>query len=152
NAVFLPGTFFTLLCTLIAMLALNARLALASFLVLPLMALTTLRFASRARAAFRDVRKTTGEVTATLQEEITGVREAQAFNRAEINIKRFRQQTLANRNANVQAVGITSAFTPAFDVLSTLGSAIVIGYGAILEMKGAITIGLLVAFLIYVQR
>jgi ATP-binding cassette subfamily B protein/subfamily B ATP-binding cassette protein MsbA len=149
---FLPGLLFGLIGTLIAMLMLNARLALASFVMLVPMVITTAYFARRARKAFRAARKTTGDVTARLQEEIVGVREAQAFNRVEINIKRFREQAIANRNANVQAVGIASAFSPTFDVLSTLGIAIVIGYGASLVIEGYMTVGLLAAFLLYVQR
>src|ERR1051325_4796089 len=149
---FLPGILFGLIGTLIAMLILNMRLALASFVMLVPMVITTAYFARRAREAFRAARKTTGDVTARLQEEIVGVREAQAFNRVEINIKRFREQAIANRNANVQAVGIASAFSPTFDVLSTLGIAIVIGYGATLVIQGYLTVGLLAAFLLYVQR
>jgi ATP-binding cassette subfamily B protein/subfamily B ATP-binding cassette protein MsbA len=149
---FLPGILFGLIGTLVAMLMLNTRLALASFVMLIPMVITTAYFARRAREAFRTARKTTGDVTARLQEEIVGVREAQAFNRIELNIKRFREQVIANRNANVQAVGIASAFSPTFDVLSTLGIAIVIGYGTSLVIQGSMTVGLLAAFLLYVQR
>jgi ATP-binding cassette subfamily B protein/subfamily B ATP-binding cassette protein MsbA len=81
-----------------------------------------------------------------------GVREAQAFNRTEQNIARFRRRNAANRDANVQAVGITSAFSPAIDVLSTLATAIVIGYGGYLVYENRLTVGLLAAFLIYVQQ
>src|SRR5207244_832749 len=74
------------------------------------------------------------------------------FNRAEENIARFRARNAANRDANIQAVAITSAFSPAIDVLSTLATAIVIGYGGYLVFQGALTVGLLAAFLIYVQQ
>jgi ATP-binding cassette, subfamily B, multidrug efflux pump len=91
-------------------------------------------------------------VTAGLQEEIVGVREAQAFNRTEANIARFRERNAANRVANVQAVAITSAFAPTIDVLSTLATAVVIGFGGYLVVTGNLTVGLLTAFLIYVQQ
>jgi ATP-binding cassette subfamily B protein/subfamily B ATP-binding cassette protein MsbA len=93
-----------------------------------------------------------GDVNADLQEEIGGVREAQAFNRTERNIERFRGRNAANRNANVTAVGITSAFSPAMDLLSTLSMALVIGYGGYLVSNGSLTVGLLASFLIYVQQ
>jgi ATP-binding cassette subfamily B multidrug efflux pump len=148
----LIGSLFGLLGIVVAMLVLNLELALVSFTIIPVMLLTTAFLARRARQAFRTTRETTGDVTAELQEEIVGVREAQAFNRTEANIASFRAANRANRNANVQAVGITSAFAPAMDVLSTLATAIVIGYGSYLVFSGALTVGLLAAFLIYVQQ
>jgi ATP-binding cassette, subfamily B, multidrug efflux pump len=93
-----------------------------------------------------------GDVTAELQEEIVGVREAQAFNRTETNIARFRARNAANRDANIQAVAITSAFSPTIDVLSTLATTIVIGFGAYLVFENSLTVGVLTAFLIYVQQ
>ncbi len=148
----LLGSLFGLIGILVAMLALNVPLALASFTVIPAMLLTTAFFAARARAAFRRTRETVGDVTADIQEEIVGVREAQAFNRTQANIDRFRTRNAANRDANVQAVGITSAFSPSIDVLSTLATALVIGYGGWLTLRGNLTVGLLAAFLLYVQQ
>ncbi len=148
----LLGSLFSLVGILIAMLVLNLRLALVSFTIIPVMLLITSYFARRARAAFRTARETTGEVTAVLQEEIVGVREAQAFGRTEENIAQFRRSNAANRDANVQATGITSAFAPAMDLLSTLSTALVIGYGGYLVFADELTVGLLAAFLIYVQQ
>ena len=148
----LLGSFFSLIGIVIAMIFLNWRLALVSFTIIPLMLLTTTAFASRARQAFRTARETTGNVTAELQEEISGVREAQAFNRTDFNIERFRQRNAANRNANVSAVGVTSGFAPAMDVLSTLANALVIGFGGYLAFNNELTVGVLTAFLIYVQQ
>jgi ATP-binding cassette, subfamily B, multidrug efflux pump len=148
----LLGSFFSLIGIVVAMLILDWRLALVCFTIIPVMLLTNVFFARRARRAFRTTRETVGDVTAGLQEEIVGVREAQAFNRTEANIERFRARNAANRSANVQAVAITSAFAPAIDVLSTLATAIVIGFGGYLVVTGTLTIGLLTAFLIYVQQ
>ncbi len=148
----LVGSLFSLIGILVAMVTLNLPLALVSFLIIPVMLLVTTSFARRARKAFRMTRETVGDVTAELQEEITGVREAQAFNRTEENIERFRKRNAANRTANVQAVAITSAFSPTIDVLSTLATALVIGYGGYLVFHDALTIGVLAAFLIYVQQ
>ncbi len=148
----LLGAFFSLIGIVLAMLVLNWRLAIVSFLIIPVMLLTTSAFARRARGAFRRARETTGAVTAELQEEIVGVREAQAFGRTETNIAGFRRRNAANRDANVQATGITSAFAPAMDVLSTLATALVIGFGGFLVFRDALTVGLLAAFLIYVQQ
>ena len=148
----LLGSLFSLIGIVIAMLVLNLPLALASYLIIPVMLLVTTSFARRSRRAFRATRETVGDVTAELQEEITGVREAQAFNRTAANIERFRQRNAANRAANVQAVAITSAFSPTIDVLSTLATALVIGFGGYLVFHGMLTVGVLAAFLIYVQQ
>jgi ATP-binding cassette subfamily B protein/subfamily B ATP-binding cassette protein MsbA len=148
----LLGSFFSLIGIVIAMLILDWRLALVCFTIIPVMLLTNVFFARRARRAFRTTRETVSDVTAGLQEEIVGIREAQAFNRTETNIERFRERNAANRAANVQAVTITSAFAPAINVLSTLSTAVVIGFGGYLVVRSALTIGVLAAFLIYVQQ
>jgi ATP-binding cassette, subfamily B, multidrug efflux pump len=148
----LLGSLFSLIGIVVAMLFLNWNLALACFTIIPIMLLLTSFFARRARSAFRLTRETVGDVTAGAQEDITGVREAQAFNRTEENIARFRRRNAANRDANVQAVAITSAFSPAIDVLSTLATALVIGYGGYLVFAGSLSVGVLTAFLIYVQQ
>ena len=148
----LLGSLFSLIGIVVAMLFLDWRLALACFTVIPIMLLTTSFFARRARTAFRLTRETVGDVTAGIQEDIVGVREAQAFDRTEENIVRFRERNAANRNANVQAVAITSAFAPAINVLSTLATALVIGYGGYLVFSGSLTVGVLTAFLIYIQQ
>lgn len=148
----LVASSFSLVGIIVALLVLDRRLALASFTVIPLMLLTTSLFARRARRAFRRTRETAGKMAADVQEEIAGMREAQAYNRAEVNRARFRERNTTNRNANLQATGITSAFAPAIDVLSTLATAIVIGYGGYLVFQETLTVGQLAAFLIYVQQ
>lgn len=148
----LLGTFIALIGIIAAMLWLNWRLALVCSTIIPVMLMTTSFFASRARAAYRKTRETTGEVSADLQEGIVGIREAQAFNRTEVNITKFRARNAANRDANVSATGISAAFSPAIDVLSTLANALVIGFGGWLVFEGSLTFGVLAAFLIYVQQ
>lgn len=148
----LVSSALTLIGILIAMLALNWRLALVSFSVLPVMFLSTVFFSSRARQAFRLTRQTIGGVSAELEENIAGVRVAQAFSREDENVEAFRQVSAANRDANITAESITAAFSPTLDVLSTVGIAIVIGYGGYLALNGMATIGVIVAFLEYVRR
>ena len=148
----LLGAMFSLVGIVVAMLLLEWRLALACFLIIPVMLLTTSAFAGRARDAFRRARETTGDVSASLQEEIVGVREAQAFGRTEHSIAAFRARNAANRDANVQATAITSGFAPAMDVLSTLAAALVIGFGGYLVFRDELTVGIVAAFLIYVQQ
>ncbi|MCB0076572.1 MAG: ABC transporter ATP-binding protein [Anaerolineales bacterium] len=146
------GSIFALIGIVIAMFLLNWQLALAALVILPVMFLTTRFFSARARAIFRTTRETIGDVSANLQEDISAVREAQAFNRTEQNISRFRETNAANRDANVRAGGVTSAFGPAIDVLSTIATAIVAGVGGWLAFNNLTTVGVVVAFLGYADR
>jgi ATP-binding cassette subfamily B multidrug efflux pump len=146
------GGIFQMIGIVVAMIALNWRLALVSFSVIPAMLLVTNLLARRARLAFRETRETIGDVNVELQEKISGMRVAQAFGREEVDRQRFAELNAANRDANVGAVGITSAFAPAMDILSTVATAIVVGYGGYLAIAGLITVGVVVSFLRYVQQ
>lgn len=141
-----------------SMLSKNIPFALLSMAVTPIMVIVTLYFSDQARKAFRKTRQEMGSVNATLQESISAVREAQAFNRAEENIENFRVTNAANRDANVRAVSFTSALAPTLEALGYLALAIVVGAGglALLNSSGlfgtAVSLGLVITFLAYVQR
>jgi ABC-type multidrug transport system fused ATPase/permease subunit len=137
-----------------AMFSLNWQLALATFVILPFMFASSILLSRRARHAFRETRKTIGSVSADLEENISGVRVAQAFAREDENIERFDELNRANRDANVSAQGVVAAFSPTLDVLSTIGLAIVIGFGGYLALQDPplITVGIIVSFLVYVRR
>ncbi len=147
------GGLFSLVGIVIAMLALEWRLALASFIVIPLTFGATALFGRLARRSFRRTRQTIGDVSANLQEDISAVRVTQAFNRTQATTKRFREVNAMNRDANVAAVGVTSAFSPVLDVLGTVGTAIVAFYGGYLAIRHPplVSVGVVVAFLAYVQ-
>ncbi|MBE9052725.1 ABC transporter ATP-binding protein [Nostocales cyanobacterium LEGE 11386] len=145
------GNTFSLVGIVIAMLAINLQLGLLSNLVIPLMIVITNLFARWARARFRVTRQTIGELSAKLEEDIGSVREAQAFNRVQTNIEKFNILNAANRDANVEAVAITSAFLPSIDFLNTLTTAGVLAYGGYLALTGAATVGVVTSFLLYVQ-
>jgi ATP-binding cassette subfamily B multidrug efflux pump len=148
------GGLFALLGIVGVMLALEWRLALASFVVIPLTFVVTALFARLARRSFRRTRQTIGDVSANLQEDIAAVRVTQAFNRGDATTERFREVNAMNRDANVAAVGVTSAFSPVLDVLGTLATAIVAFYGGYLALRNppAVSVGVVVAFLAYVQQ
>lgn len=146
------GGIFQMAAIVVAMIALSWQLALISFLIIPVMLLVINLLARRARTAFRETRETIGDVNVELQEKISGVRVAQAFSREEADRQRFAELNAANRDANVSAVGITSAFLPAMDVLSTIAIAIVVGFGGYMAIIGLITVGVVISFLRYVQQ
>ncbi|MBC6429599.1 ABC transporter ATP-binding protein [Nostoc sp. HG1] len=146
------GNTFSLVGIIIAMLSINLQLGLLSNLVVPLMIFTTSLFARWARARFRVTRQTIGQLSAKLEEDIGSVKEAQAFNRVQMNIQEFDVLNAANRDANVDAVAITSAFLPSIDFLNTLATAGVLAYGGYLAVTGAATVGVVTSFLLYVQQ
>ncbi|WP_373525333.1 ABC transporter ATP-binding protein [Nostoc sp.] len=146
------GNTFSLVGIIIAMLSINLQLGLLSNLVVPLMIFTTSLFARWARVRFRVTRQTIGQLSAKLEEDIVSVREAQAFNRVQMNIAEFDILNAANRDANVEAVAITSAFLPSIDFLNTLATAGVLAYGGYLAVTGAATVGVVTSFLLYVQQ
>jgi len=146
------GNTFSLIGIVVAMLSINLQLGLLSNLVVPLMIFTTGLFARWARARFRVTRQTIGELSAKLEEDIVSVREAQAFNRVHLNIAEFEILNAANRDANVEAVAITSAFLPSIDFLNTLATAGVLAYGGYLAVTGGATVGVVTSFLLYVQQ
>lgn len=147
-----------LMGSLIVMFIIHPPLALLSTIVVPLMLGATFLFARAARHAFRTTREEMGGVNADLQESISGVREAQAFNRESENIERFKERNAANRDANIRAVTITSGLQPILSILSVIGQAIIIGVGSIWAIRGTeilgypVTVGLMIAFLVYMQR
>jgi ATP-binding cassette subfamily B protein len=136
--------------------------ALISLVVVPAMIVATLWLSTQARRAFRRSRKEMGSVNADLQESIAGVREVQAFNRENENIKAFEKSNAANRDASIRAVSYSSALQPTLEALGYVALAIVavVGGIALLRPTGdlaklfgeSLSIGLVIAFLQYVQR
>jgi ATP-binding cassette subfamily B protein len=141
-----------------AMLRLSPAYALISMSVIPLMVVVTWWFSGQARKAFRKTRVSIGNVNADLQESIAGVREVQAFGREGANIESFRASNAANRDANIRAVSFTAALSPALEALGYGAMAITTVAGGLLLLRGqtlagqAISLGLVITFLQYVQR
>ncbi|MGB3765722.1 MAG: ABC transporter ATP-binding protein, partial [Phormidesmis sp.] len=146
------GNTFSLVGIIIAMLLINLQLGLLSNLVVPIMIITTSVFSRWARTKFRVTRETIGDLSARIEEDVSSVKEAQAFNRVAYNIDSFEVLNAANRDANIQAVAVTSAFLPSIDFLNTLATAGVLAYGGYLAVSGGATVGTVTAFLLYVQQ
>lgn len=146
------GALLGLVAIVAMMLYTSWPLALVTLLVVPLMFAMTQAFSRRARDRYRTAREAVGEVSSNLQEDIGGIREAQAFARSERNIRRFAEANAASRDANVSAVAVTSAFTPAADLLSAVATAIVIGLGGWMAVAGYLETGVVVAFVLWVAN
>jgi ABC-type multidrug transport system fused ATPase/permease subunit len=142
----------TLLGTAILLFVLDWRLALATLAVIPFMSLATVIFRVRSTRAYRAVRERLGLVTATLAEDIAGMRMVQAFTREQQNIRNFRAVSERYRDSNMETVVLNGWYFPFVDLLSSVALAVVLGYGGHLYFEGAVTIGTLFAFMLYVQN
>jgi ATP-binding cassette subfamily B protein len=143
---------FTLIGTAILLFILDWRLAFATLAVVPLMSIGTALFRRYSTRAYRAVRERLGLVTATLAEDIAGMRVVQAFTREDESVRNFRQIAERYREANHQTVVLNGIYFPFVDLLSTAALAIVLGYGGHLYFQGAVTLGTLFAFMLYVQN
>ena len=137
----------TLVGSAAVLLVLDWRLALATLTVFPAMAVGTAIFRRYSARAYRRTRERMGDVTASLQEDISGVRVVQAFRRESANFRRFRAVNDGYRAANVQTVNYASIYFPFVSLLSAVATAVVLGYGGILVFRGQLTPGALFAFI-----
>src|SRR3954464_227278 len=119
---------------------------------MPLMALATAIFRKRSGRAYRGVRETLGAVTATLAEDIAGMRGLQSYTRESAAQENFHQVTDRYRASNMQTVVLNGLYFPFVDFLSSAATAVVLGYGGWLAFHGEVTIGTLVAFLGYLTN
>jgi ABC-type multidrug transport system fused ATPase/permease subunit len=142
----------TLLGTAVILFVLDWRLALATCAVIPLMGVATALFRSRSSRAYAAVRERLGLVTATLAEDIAGMRIVQAFTREQAAYANFRRVAGDYRDSNMQTVVLNGLYFPVVDLLSTVALAVVLGYGGHLYFGGTLTLGTLFAFMLYVQN
>ncbi len=134
------------------MLILDPALSLVTFIVLPIMFLITRVFSGQARQRFREVRFRVGKVYANLQENISGVRVAQSFTREDLNYRQFQGTNRENLDASVRAARVMAAFPPAVELVTALAIGLVIVYGGYRVLNDQMSVGVLVAFLSYVQQ
>jgi ABC-type multidrug transport system fused ATPase/permease subunit len=134
------------------MVALNPRLSLVSFVIIPLLFMLTVVFRQWIGAAYQRTRETVAGVTAHIEEGIAGVRIIQAFAQEERDHAAFRVVNDDDRLANIDAAAIRAAYFPLIDVVGSLGMAIVLGFGGLAMLQGDLTVGVLVAFISYLFR
>jgi ATP-binding cassette subfamily B protein len=138
--------------TAVVLFLLDWRLALATLVVLPLMAGATVWFRTRSNRAYRRVRERLGLVTATLAEDISGMRVVQSFTREPASQATFRGVNERYRESNYETVVLNGLYFPAVDVLSSVATAIVLGFGGALVVDGSLTVGTLLAFTLYLAN
>jgi ATP-binding cassette subfamily B multidrug efflux pump len=146
------GDLFTLIGIMGVMLALDWKLALVTFAVIPLFFLVTNWFRRGSRQSFREVRKWIARINAFLQENLGGMTVVQLFRREERNLSAFAAINRQHADANLRSVFYYAVFYPAIDVLAAVAIALILLYGGAQVLSGGLTLGVLVAFIQYSER
>jgi ABC-type multidrug transport system fused ATPase/permease subunit len=146
------GSLLALVGIIGAMLGMNVSLALLAFTVLPIMIGIAAFWQRHAQRSFRVTRAAISLVNATLQENISGMRVIQSMVREDRNREEFDDLNAYNRDTNLTASKIAALVLPLVEVVAALAIVITIFYGGVLISHGALTVGVLVAFILYINR
>lgn len=133
------------------MLALNWKLALVAFGVLPAVALASIRFSRRARAIFRTLRVQVAEINTRFAETIGGMRVIQLFRQETANTRRFEQLNHANYLSGMEQIRVLALFMPLIEALALAAVALIIWYGGGRVLDESLSLGALVAFISYIR-
>jgi ABC-type multidrug transport system fused ATPase/permease subunit len=136
----------TVLGTIAILFWLDPELAAITMLAVPLLLLGSLGFRIASADAYRLTREKIAVITAYLQETLSGVRVVRAFGREARHLKRFAGLNDDNRAANMKTVHLNAAYFPAVELLSALVTVAILLYGGYQAIDGAVTVGVLVAF------
>jgi ATP-binding cassette subfamily B protein len=146
------GDLATLLAISAMMLAIDWRLALVAFAVLPAMGLVVALFRRAMRDAFRDIRGAVARMNGDLQEYLSGVRVVQLFHRESAVGTAFDVVNRAHRDAQLRSITLYALFFPVVEVLTALAVALLLWYGGLEHLGGTLTVGVLAAFIQLVRR
>ena len=131
---------------------LNWKLALVTFAILPLMFGLTVWFKAGARRSYRQVRVKIARINAFLQEHVTGMSVVQLFGREGPALREFEEINAQHRDANVRAIFYYAVFYPAVELITAIGLGLIVWYGGGEILRGALSLGALVAFLQLARR
>jgi ATP-binding cassette subfamily B protein len=136
----------TLIGTVGILIYLDVKLALLTFLVLPLLLAGSLWFRIVSAGAFRRTRDTIGAITGDLQETLSGVRIVRSFAQERAHENRFTALNADNQDANYVTVKLNAAYFPSVEMLSGIAVAVIVVYGGLQAIEGHVTTGTVVAF------
>ena len=143
---------FALTIMVVAMLAMNWRLALLTFAVLPLIVLATNLFRISVRASYRRVRTAIARINSFTQEHVSGMSVVQLFNREQRAYEDFEAVNRQHMVAFKDTIFAYALYYPAVEILSSIAIAMIVWRGGVGVIGGTITIGIISAFIQYAQR
>ena len=151
GVVTLISSTLTLLGVVVILLLLDPALALIIFVTFPLLAIGSVVFRIASTGAYRLTREKIANITAYLQETLSGVRVVRSFAQEPRHLGRMSVLNEENRAANMTTVYLNAAYFPAVELLSAIGTAVILLYGGYRAIDGDIEIGILVAFVGYLN-
>ncbi len=146
------GDIFVLLFIVGAMFYMDWRLALVTLTILPFILFAAFLFRARIRGAYRDIRVRLARINAYLQERVGGIRVVQLFGREEQSMRRFREVNDEHLEAHLRSITYYALFFPVIEVLTAIALALILWYGGLQALEGAVTVGTIAAFLQYARR
>jgi ATP-binding cassette subfamily B multidrug efflux pump len=152
GVVALIGDLVTLVGIMVVMIALNVRLALVTFAVLPFLFWFSIRFRNQVRASFRDIRLAVARINAYLQESLSGIPIIKAFQREDDGDREFGRLNADHRDAFLRSVRAFSLYFPLVELTQAVAVALILWYGGARFLRDGLTLGALVAFTQYVSR
>ncbi|HXS64644.1 MAG TPA: ABC transporter ATP-binding protein [Streptosporangiaceae bacterium] len=141
----------TFIGVLIALLLINVRLGLTLFAVLPVLIAATVWFRLKSSKAYAEAREKVSVVNADLQENVAGLRVAQAYRREQVNHDKFAGLSSAYRTSRLRAQRYISLYFPFVQALSTVAGALILFTAASEVHSGLLTAGGLIAYLLYID-
>jgi ATP-binding cassette, subfamily B, multidrug efflux pump len=146
------GDLFTLLAISIVMLAVDWKLALAAFFVIPLVFTASRIFQGRVRTVYREIRLRLARVNAFLQERLSGIRVVQLFGREADELARFDVLNKAHLDSHLRSITVYALYFPVIEFLTTLALASLVVASGWRMNSGTLTLGTVAAFLQLVRR
>jgi ATP-binding cassette subfamily B protein len=146
------GDLFMLVGIMMTLVWMDWRLALITFSVLPLILVLAQWFRRHVRESYRKVRLRIARINAFLNEHINGMSTVQLFRREEVNYGRFERINREHRDANVEQIFFYAVFLPAVEFVAAIAAALILWFGGGFVMNGTLTLGSLVAFILYAGR
>ncbi len=142
----------TLVGIVVIMLFMEWSLAVVALSVVPVLILISIFWQRRARVAFLSVRRAISVVNGSLQENVSGVRVVQSMQREDENMRRFDRVNRDHLDANLHTSRLTAGMFPAVEILVGVSMGLVVIYGGWRALQGELEAGVLIAFILYVQR
>ncbi|MFN2155081.1 MAG: ABC transporter ATP-binding protein [Anaerolineae bacterium] len=138
--------------TFIALMQINAQLALLALATMPLVAYFAYRFGRRYRPLSLEIQQQLAVLTTRIEQNLRGARVVKAFAQEPAEIERFDRDNTLWFDLSAEAVRLQSFIVPAIDLVASLGTVFIIWYGGSLVINGGLTLGELVAFTTYLSQ
>ncbi|QNL21561.1 ABC transporter ATP-binding protein [Hyphobacterium sp. CCMP332] len=147
----IAGDLLQLVFILVLMFYTSWKLTLVSLSTLPLLLFSTYIFKEKIKISFNDVRNAVSNLNSFVQEHITGMAIVQIFNSEKREYKKFQEINKEHLNANVRSVLYYSIYFPVAEVIGAAGTGLLVWYGAKGVLQDEVTLGNLIAFIMYIS-